>query len=307
MYNRYLILSICTIISTQSTISAFSFKKLYTSIMPSKLEQAVIYEEYPSKGVNLLRVNNLNGNVTVKTDAEHTNIFLKAIKKSPEIEMLNAIAFSHKTVGQEMLIESKYDQNTIDGSIDFELIVPEKMALNISVQEGNVLLKQPYAPCMVTTHKGSIDIIEGWNTIDAKTTKGAIAFHKPHKRIKAQTTKGNISIYDAQESVHAHSDYGTIEMFAKEIASTSTIKLTTVTGPILLHLPPDVNADVQASTKQGSITCDHFITLKPQTTQLNRHAWKRIQKEIDGTLGTGEAQITLSSVRSDIKLLGIKA
>lgn len=304
---RYLIVTICTIICGQSTISAFSFKKLYTSIIPPKLHQEIAYEEYNPKNVTLLRLKNKNGNVTVKTDKDHTNIFLKAIKKSPEPEMLPNLTFSQKTTGNQMHIESTYDENTVDGHIDFELIVPQKLALNISTDQGDILLKQNHAPCILSTQKGSIDSIDAWNTIDASTHKGTIAFHKPRKHIKAHATKGNIFIYDAQESVIAHSDYGTVQMFAKAIPSTSTIKLTTVTGPILLHLPPDVNADLQASTKHGTITSDHFITLKPQTTQLNRHAWKRLQKEIDGTLGTGEAQIKLSSVRSDIKVIEIKA
>lgn len=308
MRMRYLILCICSIIYTNNTIAIFSFKKLYTSIIPRKMEQETIFEEHNSqKKATMLTVKNKNGNILVKTDAEHDTIFLKATKRAYEKEDLARLTFTCKPVGTETLVEATYDETAVDGFIDFELIVPQKLALQINTQEGSIKVCQTHGPLQVSTQKGPIEVINAHNTVNACThTKGSITFHNPQGRIKAQTNNGNIAIYDAQNSIMANTNYGSIELFAKDIPSTSAIKLTTVSGSILLHLPPDVNADLQASTKYGMITSDHFITLKPHTTQLNRNAWRRLQKEIEGTLGSGEAQITLSSIRSDIKLIETK-
>jgi tRNA threonylcarbamoyladenosine modification (KEOPS) complex Pcc1 subunit len=209
--------------------------------------------------------------------------------------------------GQEIILETSFDAQLINGSIDFELIVPQKLAVNVHANDGLIKVCQSYCPVRASTDKGSIEIVSAHNSVDAVThQKGAITFYNPESRIKAQTNNGNIMIIDAQSSIAANTNYGSIELFAKEIPSTSSIKLATNSGSIVLHLPPDVNADLQASTKYGVITSDHYITLKPHTTQLNRTTWKRLQKEVDGTLGSGEAQITVSSVRSDIKLLETK-
>lgn len=288
--------------------TAFSWKNIYTSIIPSKMQQEIVYEEYSPKNATVLRIKNKKGNINVKTDKNQSTIFLKAIKKSHEPELFPQLTFTCIPTPTDIIIEPSFDESSIAGIIDFECIIPGKLAVNASTCEGNIYTKHLSAPSILTAQRGNIEIVDSYNCIDATTyDKGNITFYNPHKRIKAQTKYGNIRILDAQESVIANAHYGTIEMFAKEIPSTSTIKLATVTGPILLHLPPTVNAELYASTKQGIITSDHFITLKPQTTQLNKTAWNRLQKEVEGSLGSGEAQIKLSSVRSNIKLLELKA
>lgn len=307
---RYLYLIVCifSIIYTQSTIAEFSFKKILHSVMPSKTIQDTLFEEYDPKNATLFTLKNKQGNVTISTDKSQKAIFLKAIKKAYKPEDLNKLTFQQKISGQEFIIEITYDAATIDGSIDFEIIIPSALAINVSSEEGSVIVKNTSAPARINTAKGTIEVINAHNSVEAITQeKGSITFHKPHGRIKAQTNSGNIFIHDAQSTVVADTHYGSIEMYAKEVPSTCSINLTTVSGSIVLHLPSDVNADLKAYTKHGIITSDHFITLKPQTTQLNRQAWRRLQKQVDGILGTGEAQIKLSSVRSDIKLLEIKA
>lgn len=304
----YLILCIFSIIYTQSTIAEFSFKKILNSVMPSKTIQDTIFEEYNPQKISLFTLKNKRGNIMISVDDSQKTIFLKAIKKAFKQEDLGKLTFQQKIVGPEFIIDITYDAASIDGSIDFEVIMPSQLAINVSSEEGSVIIKNTHAPARISTSKGTIEVINAYNTVDAMTQeKGSITFHKPHARIKAQTNSGNIFIHDAQGTVMADTHYGSIEMYAKEVPSTSTINLTTISGSIMLHLPPDVNADLKAYTKYGMITSDHFITLKPQTTQLNRQAWKRLQKQVDGILGTGEAQIKLSSVRSNIKLLEIKA
>jgi DUF4097 and DUF4098 domain-containing protein YvlB len=308
MRMHYFILCICSIILSSNTITAFSFKSLYNSFLPGKMQQEVIFEEHEPQKASLLTIKNKSGNVTVKTDATHNRIFLKATKKAYEKEDLPLLTFNCAVQGQEIIIETKYDEQLIDGAIDFELLVPNTLAINAHTNEGAIKVCQSYSPVRASTQKGPIEIIHAHNSVNAVThQKGAITIYQPEGRVAAQTNNGTITIHDAQSSVVANTNYGSIEFFAKEIPSTSAIKLATNSGSIVLHLPPDVNADLQASTKYGMITSDHYITLKPHTTQLNRTAWKRIQREVEGTLGSGEAQITVSSVRSDIKLLETKA
>jgi hypothetical protein len=308
MRTHYLIVSIFSIIVSSNTITAFSFKELYTSFIPGKMHQEVIFEEHTPQNASLLTIKNKAGNITIKTDSNHEMIFLKATKKTYEKEDLAKVTFKCAVHGPEVMIEASYDNQTVKGIIDFDLIVPQKLAVNAHTDEGSVKICQSHCSVKASTAKGPIEIVNAHGSVDAVThQKGSITFRQPEGRIKAQTNNGPITIYDAQSSVVANTNNGSIEFFAKEIPSTSSIKLATNSGSILLHLPPDVNADLQASTKHGMITSDHFITLKPHTTQLNRTAWKRLQKEVDGTLGSGEAQIIVNSIRSDIKLIEVKA
>lgn len=302
------IVSICTIILAQSTIADFSFKKLYHRVIPPKLHQEVVYENINPKTASLLSIKNECGNIVTTTDKNEPLVLLKITKKSPAPDRLKGLTYAHSLNGQELLIESNSKELQEHESIDFDIVVPQKLTQSVSVNHGNVIAKDILMPTRLVTRQGSIEVSNAHNSIDAQVEdKGGITIRNTHARTKAQTQSGTITIYDSHHSVIAHTHQGGIILYAKQVPSTSTISLNSVYGTIAAHLPPDVNADVQAFTKYGTITSDHLITLKPQTTQLNRTAWKRLQKEIEGTLGSGEAQIKLSSVKSDIKLLEAKA
>lgn len=300
--------SINTLLIMQSCLAEFSFKKIYHTIIPPKLYQETVYEKINPRTASLLTVKNECGNVLMSTDKNETLVALKVTKKSPLQERLAKLSYKQNVTGQELLIEHAGTDLQEYESIDFDIIVPQKLAQTVTSKTGNILCKDCATPSRLSTVNGNIEVNNAQNSVDAVTyEKGAIAFTNPHARIKAQTQNGNIRVYNSYHSVVANSKNGNINLYAKEVPSTSIINLASVSGTISAHLPSEVNADVQAYTQLGTITSDHMITLKPQTTQLNRQAWKRLQKEIEGTLGSGEAQIKLSSVKSDIKLLEAKA
>lgn len=302
------IVSICIIILTQSTIADFSFKKWYHRVIPPKLHQEVVYEKINPKTASLLCVKNECGAIVTATDKNEPLVLLKITKKSPTPERLKALTYAHSLNGQELIIQNSSKELLEHESIDFDIVVPQKLAQSVSAHKGNVLAKDIQMPTRLHTNSGSIEVVNAHNSIDAQVEdKGSITVRNTHARTKVQTNSGAISIYDSHHSVIAQTNQGGIMLYAKQVPSTATISLNSVYGTIAAHIPPDVNAEVQAFTKYGTITSDHLITLKPQTTHLNRQAWKRLQKEIEGTLGSGEAQIKLSSVKSDIKLLEAKA
>lgn len=305
---NFSIVSICSIILVQSTIADFSFKKLYHTFIPPKLHQETIYEKINPKSASVLLVKNNCGNVTVAADKNETLVALKVTKKSPLAERLSKLAYKQTGNSQELLIEHAATDLQDYESIDFDIIVPQRLAQTIITKTGNILSKDCATPALLTTAQGNIEIYNAHNSVVASTQeKGTITALSPHARFTAQTNNGNITILDSHHSVVANSHYGNINWTAKEVPSTSIINLASISGTISAHLPPEVNADLQACTKQGTITSDQMITFKPFTTQLNRQAWRRLQKEVEGTLGSGEAQIKLSSVKSDIKLMEAKA
>lgn len=300
--------SICSIILMQSTIADFSFKKLYHTFIPPKLHQETVYEKINPKTASLLSVKNECGNVSICTDENETLVALKVTKKSPHQERLAKLCYKQQIIGQELVIEHNGQDLQEYENINFDIIVPQNLAQTITTKTGNILSKDCTAPSRLSTVNGNIEVCNAHNSVDALTQeKGVIAFTNPHARVKAQTKNDNIRIFNSYHSVIANSQNGNILHSAKEIPSTAIIDLASVSGSVASHLPAEVNAEIYAYTERGTITSDHMITLKPQTTQLNRHAWKRLQKEIEGTLGSGEARIKLSSKKNDIKLLEIKA
>ena len=91
-------------------------------------------------------------------------------------------------------------------------------------------------------------------------------------------------------------------MTAHTIPQKTEINLTSTLGSIELSLPETVNADVQASSKRGTVICQHPVKLKSYTTTLDQAAWKKFKNSIDGTIGTGESRIIVQSDQSNIKI-----
>lgn len=304
MYTKQLVLSlICTIIIHNNTISAFSLKKIYNSIIPQKELKEVVYEEYTLPN-GTLTVKNKRGTIQIKTGWDTDKIFLKAIKRTYSEEELPILTFMHTNSTAGINIHTNYDESIVQGSIDFELLVPHTIIAHIFTQEGNIIVNTVNNPLVLQSNYGSIEVTQARNTVHATVTQaGSITIHQPHAAVYAQTSSGGISIYDAQASVFATTESGSLQCHCRKIPSTAIIKLTTDSGAINLFLPPDVNASLQAETKYGTITSQQFITIKPFTTQLNKDAWKRFKKEISGTFGTGEAQIKLNSQNGFIKIL----
>lgn len=300
--------SICSIILVQSTIADFSFKKLYHTFIPPKLHQETVYEKINPKTASLLMIKNECGNVSVSSDKNETLVALKVTKKSPSQERLAKLCYKQQINPQELVIENTSTDLQEYESVDFDIIIPQTLAQTVTINKGNILSKDCTTPTRLSTVQGNIEVCNAHNSVDAIThERGVIAFINPHARVKGQTHNGNIRIFNSYHSVLANSQNGNIQLLAKEVPSTCIIDLASVSGSVAAHLPSEVNADVYAYTERGTITSDHMITLKPQTTQLNRQAWRRLQKEVEGTLGSGEAQIKLSSVKNDIKLLELKA
>lgn len=304
MYTKQCVLSlICTIILHNNTISAFSWKKIYNSIIPQKELKEVVYEEYILPQ-GTLTVKNKRGNIQIKTGWDTDKIFLKAIKQTRSPEELPLLIYKHSNANAGVILQTQYDESTVHGSIDFELLVPHIITVNIITQDGTITVNAVNNPLILQSEYGNIEVTQARNSIHATINQtGSITIHQPYAAVYAQTHSGGITIYDAQASVFASTGSGALHCHCKKVPSTAIIKLTTDSGAISLFLPPDVNASLQAETKYGTITSQQFITIKPFTTQLNKDAWKRFKKEISGTFGTGEAQIKLNSQNGFIKIL----
>ena len=74
---------VCITILNQNTINAFTWKKMYTAIVPQEIHKETIFEEYTLASGTLI-VKNKRGTVHITSGKNSDTIFLKAIKKSSD-------------------------------------------------------------------------------------------------------------------------------------------------------------------------------------------------------------------------------
>ena len=126
----------------------------------------------------------------------------------------------------------------------------------------------------------------------------------------ARTVNGSVDGEALNGDAEGHTVNGSVRLSTTGTASGGTVngelalamgrtdwrdgaKFSTVNGSITLRLPSFVSADVRASTLNGSIESDFPITV---TGRMDR-------RRVEGTIGGGGQQLTLSTVNGSVKLL----
>ncbi len=285
-------------------LGKFSLKKVYALFETQPYEQ-IMQKKYQLNQSGTLIIENLHGNIEVTTEWGENTIFLKAVKQSSNPAHLEYIHVQEKSSDNNILtICTRYDEQTIKGSVDYQLIVPANLKLILSTGNGSITIKESRGPITATTTSGSIEIYNTKSNINARTRKtGDIVIHQATGTIHATTNYGKVTIKDAKNSIIASTQKGKINIDCIEVPQTSTTQLNTVTGNITLALPVRANANIQGKTDYGLLTSDLYVTIKPQTTRLNNLAWTKFKKEVDGFIGTGDADIRLNSMYGNIKIV----
>lgn len=265
--------------------------------------QQTITQEYPLADLCGITIANSYGDITIKKEWSQEKIALSALQQAGTTPDMPPAYIDEQLLpnGDRSLtvVCPGADKKTI---INVELIVPEKRSLKLTARDG-ITIGNIQATITATTSQGPIQLTGVQGTVVAKTEKnGSICIDKARGNIKATTCKGNISLLNTTESVLVSTGKGSVQITCQKLPATGKLNVHAASGKIVVKLPHEINADLMAKTKHGAVTCDHFVTIKPFTTQWNKHAWRHLKHEICGTLGTGEALISIQSDYGNIKI-----
>jgi len=275
-------------------------KSFFSGYKVEKTDQ----RELPALSIDSISIANINGPITIKTGWKKNSIFLKTTKKAKKQEDLNNIKIAVDSSKPNHLgITTKHINPKLVGLVEYELIVPATLNIALTISgSGEASIKDVGGTLNVVTN----DAINVTNTQQLATLrtlkKGSIVVTNTLGPVEAQSHYGSITGENIANSFKAHSASGKVTIAYKTLPSTSSINVETTSGNIMLALPTDTNAEIRGHTAHGTIVSDHYITLKPYATQLNSSAWNKFRKEVDGTLGTGEATIALHSNKGNLKI-----
>lgn len=289
----------------------FSMQRVY-AFFGKYTNEDVIEKEYKLEKPGVLTVNNIDGDIAITTEWKRDTVALKAVKKTSKTEDLEV--FSIKTNredqfdGHHLTLSTACSNKAAKGAINYTLLVPAHVTLNLHTERGNIRVQDVNGAVTASTIAGNVELKNVNNTIVAQTDEsGTIIVDGAKGNVKATTNKGDIRIADASKSILAHAKRGNIITACNSVPSTSKIVLNSeLQGGITLSLPATVNATLQGKTAKGKLTSDHYVTIKPFTTKLNRQTRRDFERQVDGVIGTGEADIRLSSHNGNIKIVETK-
>jgi len=292
IHKKYIAVVVLLFALQESTLSALSLQKL--NPFSKRAEEKIVHKEFPLDRDGKLTIQNLNGSIEISAAWNQKNVMVNAIVKTHNPDDMEAIKIVTNEGKNAVNVKTTCDQDKLKYNVDYVVIVPHHVALNLITDNGNITVRDFQGKVQATTNKGAINVNNAHDLVVANTqVAGNITINHAYGNVKATTTKGAIKITDAHNSIIAHSQKGNIELQSKTVPSTAKIALTADNGSISLDLPTGVNADVQAHALKGRVMCAHYITLKPQTLQLTNATWREISSRVEGTLGTAEATVNL--------------
>jgi hypothetical protein len=278
-------------------------KEKLGSLFGSNTKMEVIQNDITRSTQKNLVIENNMGTIKIKTDWIQNSISLKAVKKATA-EHLSKINIDIDDRNKDTIrIKTVFQDDTVKGAVDYTLMVPKQMAVRLKTDKGSIKVKRYDGQVWAHTENGAIEIANVTHKVIATVSEnGAISIDQSNGPIQASTNNGNITINNTKESVVASAANGTITLQAVAVPSTSSIRLDAA-GSIQVYLPQETNAHLKAHTQKGKVISEHYVTLASKTTKINNQAWAQLQKSIEGTLGSGEAEISLSSANGSVKIL----
>ena len=250
-----------------------------------------------------LVIENSLGSIKIKTDWNQNCISLQATKKASADNLAKIKIDIDDQKRDTIYVKTVFLDESTQGAVDYTLMVPKQMAVRLKTNRGTIKVKRFDGQVSATTDNGTIEIANVTSNVYAKITeKGSILIDQSSGIIQAATNNGKITINNAKQSVVATTAKGDITVQASEVPSKSSMRLDAA-GTVLVYLPEETNAHLKASAQNGKVFSDHPVTLASRTTKINNQAWSQLQKSVEGTIGTGEAEISLSSSNGSVKIL----
>jgi hypothetical protein len=217
------------------------------------------HHTYPLGAKGELSLENVNGGVHISTwDREEVQV--DAVKYARTEDRLANIVIDVDSQPDRLYIKTRFHHNFNNdpGGVRYTLTVPRAARID------------------------KISLVNGGLEIEGS-----------HGDVRADLVNGNLKAHGLAGEVEVSSVNGRQDVEFDAASLSKPIHLNSVNGRIVLTLPSDVNAQIEASTVSGEIDSDFGI-------RANRVSM--VGHQLEGTLGSGGPTIHLSSVNGSIAI-----
>ena len=128
--------------------------------------------------------------------------------------------------------------------------------------------------------------------VGATTVNGGVRVRGASAPVVAATVSGDVDAETADGPVSAVSVNGSVRARMRAFADTGDVSLFTVNGTATAELPARLDADVEATTVNGSINTDYPLTV----------TGKYMSHHLRGTVGNGGRRVHITTVNGSINL-----
>jgi len=220
-------------------------------------------KSYPLRSDGSFELTNVNGAVRIEA-WDKDEVEVHAIKSTPEQEsLLDLVAVDVEARPNNVSISTRYPQQEgVEVTVDYVIHVPRRAQIS---------------------HVSNIN-----GTLRVMSSQSIGELH---------TINGNIEVYSGSGNVHAHTTNGNVYLELKRPGDARGASAETTNGSVLLAIPADLPADVEARCLNGSFSSELPLIMKGAEQP----------RVVHGQLGRGGAPIRLGTVNGAIRVVVLRS
>jgi hypothetical protein len=218
---------------------------------------------YPLRSDGSFELNNVNGTVRIE-GWDKDEVEVHAVKTTPDKEsLLDLVAIEVDARPDTLSISTRYPQEEgVEVAVDYVIHVPRHAQLS------------------------HINNINGTLRVVSSQAIGEL-----------HTVNGNIEVYEGSGNVRAHTTNGNVYLELKRAGDARGASADTTNGSVLLAIPADLPADLEARCMNGSFSSELPLVMKGAEQP----------RIIRGQLGRGGAPIHLGTVNGAIRVVALRS
>jgi DUF4097 and DUF4098 domain-containing protein YvlB len=258
-----------------------------------------------------LRIENANGDVRVFGGAESDAVTARATVRGQTQEDARTKADQYSLLVEEsdhLVLIKQPDMTGL--SVDLEIYVKGKQAIEIKSSAGDVQVAGTKAGCRISGKSGDVRLSGLDGVIEVSTSSGdvsvsdsstaALSIENKSGDVRVAQVRGNVSVRSSSGDITLTECAGksiSLEAVSGDVSADlveavdGSVNIRTVSGDVKLAIPDGSDCRVALSTLRGSVESD--LTLSDEARQEQR---------ITGRLGTGTGTVDVSAINGNVHL-----
>ena len=220
-------------------------------------------QTYHLKPDGTLELSNINGTVRIE-GWDKDEVEVRAVKTTPDKESkLDLVSIDVNSTPDNLSISTRYPQEEgVEVAVEYTVHVPRKTLLkHINTVNGTLRVKD-------------LDSVGDLHTVN-----------------------GNIEVYESSGNMHARTTNGNVYVELKSAADSRGAQAETTNGSVLLAIPANSQADLEARCMNGSFSTELPFVMEGAIQPRVLH----------GRLGKGGSSIRLGTVNGAIRVVALRS
>jgi hypothetical protein len=224
-------------------------------------------------------VRTFNGSVAVRA-WDRNEVVVDIEKQASTLEDAQKLVVETSEEDGNVLIEAKNERRERgfhfgswrSPAVNLIITVPRELTVDARTADGSIDVRSVKGRIELRSGDGSIRLDEVEGDISVSTGDGLVMAREVQGTVAVRTGDGPVEMSGRFESLRAHTGDGAISIDAQPGSTMQgEWSITTGDGGVMIRLPEEFNAEVEARTGDGSITTTGLTELTPRQTDRPRN------------------------------------